>query len=200
MNSGPGSPPVVFFDVMGTLVRDPFFEDIPAFFGMSLTEFIRLKHPTAWLDFEHGDISEEEYLCRMFADGRTVDGGALVATIVNAYRWLDGMESLAAELHGRGIGLHTLSNYSVWYRYIEEKLALSRYLKWTFVSCDAGVRKPGREAFLGAAAAVGRAPEECLLIDDVRDNCVGAEAAGMPAIHFCGAAELRAELLRRGLL
>lgn len=26
-------PPVLLLDVMGTLVRDPFYEDIPAFFG-----------------------------------------------------------------------------------------------------------------------------------------------------------------------
>lgn len=27
------APPVLLFDVMGTIVRDPFFEEIPAFFG-----------------------------------------------------------------------------------------------------------------------------------------------------------------------
>jgi len=47
---------------------------------------------------------------------------------------------------------------------------------------------------------VNRQPRECVLIDDSRKNCAGAQRAGMPAIWFRGAPELRAELKRLGLL
>ncbi len=194
------SEPVVFLDVMGTLVHDPFYEDIPAFFGLTLAEFIQVKHPTAWVEFEHGRMSEAEYLSQIFPDQRLFDSEALLLAIKSSYRWLDGVEPLLAELKSRGVALHAMSNYPVWYRYIEEKLELSRYLRWTFVSCVAGVRKPRREAFLAAAATVGRTPIQCLLIDDVRENCAAAEATGMQAIQFTDASALRAELLRRGLL
>ena len=110
------------------------------------------------------------------------------------------MESLVAELRESGIEMHTLSNYPVWYRVIEEKLRLSRYLRWTFVSCLAGVQKPRPEAYAAAADAVKRPPGACLLIDDSRENCAGAEQAGMPAIWFRSAADLREELVGRGLL
>ena len=50
--------PILLFDIMDTLVRDPFYEDVPAFFGMSLKELIDCKHPTAWAEFEKGLIDE----------------------------------------------------------------------------------------------------------------------------------------------
>jgi FMN hydrolase / 5-amino-6-(5-phospho-D-ribitylamino)uracil phosphatase len=192
--------PAVFFDVMDTLVHNPFYQEIPAFFGMSLDELLRVKHPTSWVEFERGEIPEAEYLRRMFADERPYAAEAFLASVKGAYRWIDGMESLVAELRERGIEMHTLSNYPVWYRVIEEKLRLSRYLRWTFVSCLAGVQKPRPEAYTAAAGAVKRPPGACLLIDDSRENCAGAERAGMPAIWFRSAADLRREFVRRGLL
>ena len=192
--------PVVFFDVMDTLVHNPFYQEIPAFFGISLDELLSVKHPTSWVEFERGEIPETEYLRRMFADERLYDIAAFLAAVRGAYRWIDGMQAVVAELADRGIEMHTLSNYPVWYRVIEEKLRLSRYLRWTFVSCLAGVRKPRPEAYAAAAGAVKRPPAACLLIDDSRENCAGAEQAGMPAIWFRDSTDLHAELVRRGLL
>jgi FMN phosphatase YigB (HAD superfamily) len=34
---------------------------------------------------------------------------------------------------------------------------------------------------------VGLAPEECVFVDDLRENCTGAEAVGMTAILHRGA-------------
>ena len=45
-------PQVVLWDVMDTLVRDPFREVMPAFFGMDFKELLRVKSPTAWLAFK----------------------------------------------------------------------------------------------------------------------------------------------------
>jgi len=50
--------PVLLFDIMDTLVRDPFYQDVPAFFGMPFKELIDVKHPTAWIEFEKGLIDE----------------------------------------------------------------------------------------------------------------------------------------------
>jgi hypothetical protein len=43
---------------MDTIVRDPFYKDIPAFFQMSFNQLIDSKHPTAWIEFEKGLIDE----------------------------------------------------------------------------------------------------------------------------------------------
>jgi FMN phosphatase YigB (HAD superfamily) len=191
---------VLLVDVMGTLVYDPFYVEVPAFFGTSLRELLRAKHPTAWAEFETGAIDEDELRRRFFADGRDYDHEGMKACMSAAFRLLDGVEALLAELVEAGYELHALSNYSAWYHLIEQRLELTRFLAWSFVSCDTGVRKPAREAYLGAARALGVAPGECLFVDDREENCAGARACGMPAVRCESAAGLRAELVRRGLL
>lgn len=191
---------VVLFDVMDTLVHEPFHREMPEFFGMSMEELLATKHPTAWVEFELGRLTEEEFLGRFFRDGRAFDRAAFLRAVTGAYRWLPGMEELLAELARRGVEMHALSNYPQWFRTIEERLRLSRFLRWSFVSCLTGVRKPDARAFTGAAAALGRRAEECLLIDDREPNCAAARALGMAAVRFTSAEELGAELARRGLL
>lgn len=193
-------PDVLLFDVMDTLVRDPFFHDIPAFFGMSLPELLAQKHPDAWVRFEHGELDEDELIASFFADRRTFDGAAFIDMLRAAYRWIDGIEPLLAELSARGVPMHALSNYPCWYRLIEERLGLSRYVAWSFVSCETGVRKPEPEAYLLASEKLRVAPARCLFVDDRPRNCEAAREVGMDAIVFHDAEQLRRELERRALL
>ena len=190
---------VLLLDVMGTLVRDPFYEDMPRALGMSFDELLRAKHPTAWLDFEHGHIDEPTFLRSFFADGRAYDHGAFVDAVVGGFAWLEGIEPLLAALAERGVEMHALSNYPIWWRHIERKLGLSRFLRWSFVSCETGVRKPDARAYLGAAETLGVAPGACVFVDDVERNCRAARALGMDAIRFEGAKRLRVALAERGM-
>src|SRR6478735_1632212 len=103
-------PPVLLLDVMGTLVRDPFFEEMPAFFGLSLRELLQVKHPTAWVEFEHGAIDERACMDKFFVDQRPFDVDAFKAHVAGAYAWLPGVEGLLAELTERGVEMHALSN------------------------------------------------------------------------------------------
>ena len=192
--------PVVLFDVLGTLVRDPFFEEMPAFFGLSFDAMLAGKDPTAWVEFERGEIEEAEFFRRFFADQRAFDGDAFRAHVRAAYRFVPGMEELLSDLRSAGVAMHVLSNYPTWYLLIEERLGLSRYLPWSFVSCRTGVRKPDREAFLGAARALGVPAGACLFIDDHPANVDAARAAGMPALLFEGAEHLRERLEQERLL
>jgi FMN hydrolase / 5-amino-6-(5-phospho-D-ribitylamino)uracil phosphatase len=68
--------------VQDTIVRDPFFEHMPAHFNMSFKELLAEKHPTTWLEFEKGGMGEAEALKRFFADGRFVDGDRLKSMMV----------------------------------------------------------------------------------------------------------------------
>lgn len=192
--------PVLLFDVLDTLVHEPFYREVPDFFGMTLEELVAAKHPTAWAEFEVRAIDERTLFARFFRDGRDFDHEGLKRAMARAYRWLPGMEELLRELCERGFEIHALSNYPDWYRLIEERLALSRYLEWSFVSCRTGLRKPDPRAFTGAAAALGVPAAACLFVDDREANCAAARSVGMGAIRFRGAGELRSELLARGLL
>ena len=192
-------PPALLLDVMGTLVYDPFYHEVPAFFGMTLDELIAAKTPSTWAEFELGEIDEATLARRFFADGRSFDLDGLKACMRDAFRYLDGIEALLVELAGRGHELHALSNYAPWYRLIEERLGLSRHLAWSFVSCDTGARKPAPEAYLLAARELERAPADCVFVDDREENVAAARALGFDSLRFESAAQLRAELAARGL-
>ena len=109
---------VVLFDVMSTLVYDPFRHEMPAFFGMSLERMMAEKHPTAWIDFELGRLDEPAFLGSFFADGRSFDHEGFVEAVASAYRFLPGIEPLLSELGERGTEMHVLSNYPSWYQLI----------------------------------------------------------------------------------
>jgi HAD superfamily hydrolase (TIGR01509 family) len=191
---------VVLFDVMGTLVHDPFFVEVPRFFGTDLRTLVSRKHPTAWESFELGHIDEEGLAQQFFADGRRLDVEGLKRAMVDAYAFLPGIPDLLADLQARGVAMHTLSNYPRWYQLIEAKLELSRWVPWTFVSCEMGARKPDLGAYTHAAQHLGVTPQQCLFVDDRQINCDAAHQAGMDAVRFTDAVTLREALATRGLV
>ena len=56
------------------------------------------------------------------------------------------------------------------------------------ISGEVGLHKPQPEIFLLGAERIGVAPEDCVFVDDLRENCAGAEAVGMKAILNRGSA------------
>lgn len=191
---------ILLLDVMSTLVYDPFAVEMPEFLGVSLAEIIERKTPNHWQRFERDEITEEEFYKDFFLEGPPVDGEGLKQVLFDSYRFLDGIEALLQELDARGVEMHTLSNYPVWWEIIEEKLALSRYVEWSFVSCKMGVRKPDLDAYRIPATTLGAKPHECLFVDDRGINCKAASEVGMHAVKFEGADSLRAALIEHGVL
>jgi epoxide hydrolase-like predicted phosphatase len=64
------------------------------------------------------------------------------------------------------------------------------------ISGEVGMHKPQPEIFLLGAERAGVAPAECVFVDDLRENCEGAEAVGMTAVLHRGAATTLPELER----
>ena len=193
-------PKVILIDIMETVVVEPYLRVMPHFFDMTPSAFVKEKHPTAWIDFERGKLTEEEYFQSFFSDGRAIDGEGLKGAMYTAYDWLPGMHDLLTRLVSAGYPLYALSNYAIWYQMIEQKLNLSRYLHWDFVSCHTGHRKPEAAAYRHAAATLHLKPEECLFIDDRQVNIDGAKQIGMPAILFTGSGELERILVDAGVI
>lgn len=192
--------PVLLLDVMGTLVHDPFYVEVPRALGMTLEQVIEQQHPTAWVEFELDDLTEQEYLDRFFKDGRRYDQAALRRSFAEEFRFLDGMEPLLKELNDAGRRPHLLSNYPCWFELIEERLKLSRYADWSFVSCRTRRRKPDPGAFLHATRSLEVAPSDCLFVDDHEPNVAAAARLGMNAVRFRDSPSLRNDLRRFGAL
>lgn len=191
---------ILLLDVMSTLVYDPFAVEMPEFLGVSFQEIIARKTPEHWPRFERDEISEEEFYKNFYLEGPPIDGEGLKQVLFDSYRFLDGIEPLLEELSARGVEMHTLSNYPVWWEIIERKLELSRYVEWTFVSCKMGVRKPDPKAYTIPLAALDAAPHECLFVDDRGINCRAAAEVGLHAVKFEGAEALRKSLVEHGVL
>lgn len=175
---------------------------MPAFFGLSFQELLAAKHPTAWVDFECGCITEEEMVSKFFLDGRPVDGDRLKSVMREKYHYIDGMESLLSRLSSAGYEMHTLSNYPSWYKIIEDKLKLSKYVKWTYISCEGpmqGHRKPNAQAYASVLSHLGIPPERALFVDDRGVNIEGAIQSGIQSILFKNADALERDLRARGL-
>jgi HAD superfamily hydrolase (TIGR01509 family) len=192
--------PIILWDVMGTLVHDPFFEEMPEFFGVSFDALLRTLKPGPWVEFELGRRTESEFLNNFFADERPFDHGAFVRRVRSAYRWLPGMEALLAELHTSGRAMHAFSNYPEWYRMIEERLEVSRFVDWTFVSCLTELRKPDPAAYAHVLRTLAVRADRCLFIDDRVSNCEAAREAGIQTIRFEGVEPLRRSLEKAGAL
>jgi putative hydrolase of the HAD superfamily len=52
----------------------------------------------------------------------------------------------------------------------------------TVISGDVGLHKPQPEIYLLAAERLGVDPGASIFVDDLRENCAGAEAVGMTAV------------------
>jgi HAD superfamily hydrolase (TIGR01509 family) len=191
---------ILLWDVMGTLVHDPFFVEMPKFFGMTFDAMLEAKHPSAWVEFELGRRSEEAFLESFFDDGRDFDRPGFVSAIRSAYRWLPGLEELLAELRNAGYAMHAFSNYPVWYQLIEQRLRLSRFLDWTFVSCVTGKRKPDPAAYAHVLNELGVSADQCVFVDDRVGNCEAAHQSGIRSVLFEGVGPLRGSLRQTGVL
>lgn len=100
------------------------------------------------------------------------------------------------------VPVHAITNWSAetWPEGCKAHPELLDVFDTTVVSGEAGVIKPSTEIYALLCHRADIAPDRCVFIDDGLHNCIGAQAAGMDAIHFTGPDALRCALQDRGLL
>ena len=105
-------------------------------------------------------------------------------------------EMVAAVRRARGEGIRTglLSNSMGSGRY--DRDSFPELFDTVVISGEVGMHKPEPEIFRLAAERVGCSPEDCVFVDDLRENCEGAEAVGMTAVLHRGAERTLPELER----
>ncbi|MDQ2939517.1 MAG: HAD family phosphatase [Actinomycetota bacterium] len=85
-----------------------------------------------------------------------------------------------------GVPTGLISNSWVMDHYTDEIRSL---FDEVVISAEVGLHKPQPEIYLLAAERLGVGPEDCVFVDDLRENCTGAEAVGMTAVLHRDAAE-----------
>jgi putative hydrolase of the HAD superfamily len=134
---------------------------------------------------ETGSISEDDFGERFGELLEIDDRVKLVDRMFGALR--EDEEMLAAVRRARAAGIRT--------GLVSNSMGAGRYDRATFpelfdgvvISGDVGLHKPQPEIFLLGAERAGVSPEECVFVDDLRENCEGAEAVGMTAVLHRGA-------------
>jgi putative hydrolase of the HAD superfamily len=97
----------------------------------------------------------------------------------------EGMVELMQETRSLGYKVGVLTNNVVeWEGPWRRMLDIDHLVDDIVDSCKVGTRKPELAIFDLAARRIGCTPSECLLIDDLEENCEAARSAGWQAIVF----------------
>ena len=109
---------IILFDVMDTLVIDPFFTGVHSVLGCeTMQDLFKAKRPETYELFETGEISEDDLWERYFADDRAVDVAAVRKHFVDGYDYIKGMRSLLGEIKRiGGVECYAYSNYGTLYK------------------------------------------------------------------------------------
>ncbi|MGW5377167.1 HAD family hydrolase [Nocardia sp. NPDC003999] len=140
---------------------------------------------------EEGRIGEREFeqgfAARLRAHGVEVDGAGLVHRIQSGLRADSAMIELVTEVRNAGFRVGLLSNSLGDDCYAGFDLA-SMFDAVT-ISGEIGVRKPSRRAYDIACARLNVEPGATVMVDDLPQNIVAAEHAGLTGVLHRDAAD-----------
>jgi glucose-1-phosphatase len=147
--------------------------------------------------YERGEMSSEEF-SRSVGElaGLELTQAEFAAAWADIFWLNEPVARLVRELKTRGYTLILGSNTNAIHaehfrRAFREDLA---YFDRLVLSFELGLSKPSRGFYLACAEAAGAEPGDCVFIDDLIENVQGARSAGLQAIHFRDAQELKEEL------
>jgi HAD superfamily hydrolase (TIGR01549 family) len=105
----------------------------------------------------------------------------------SGYRLAEGAVELLAMLNAAEIPVAILSNADSFSKIVATELGLVARTSAALFSCDLGVRKPDRAAFVAAMARLAAGPAETLVVGDSwQSDIVGALAVGASAVWVNG--------------
>ena len=181
----------------------------------SVIEYCRLKKMTiqAWSPFLYGMfegvyIGNEKFpelnrvMDRLAEEYQVTPNAIAVAWIMRLYfefqrlgfyDMIDGMPTLMRDLHARGVRLWGLTNFTVrGVREMHGKYPWLNLLGGTVISAQEGVAKPDPRIYDIAIGRFHLDPAQTLFVDDNACNVLAARAAGLQAVRFESAAQIRA--------
>jgi putative hydrolase of the HAD superfamily len=139
------------------------------------------KNPEALAELralETGDADPAEFE-RRFGELLGTDPEGLIEGLFAGLRPSEPMVEAVRAAREAGIPTCLVSNSWVMDHYTEEIRALFDAI---VISAEVGLHKPQPAIYRLAADRAGVPPERCVFVDDLRENCEGAEAVGMTAI------------------
>ena len=145
-----------------------------------------------WVMTDHGTL-DNKGLCSAVCARVPQRLHAAVGNII-AHWWEDmpvlpGMEELIRGLLEEGYRLYVLSNVGEYHSLLQPKIPHIERFSGVFFSSQWKMLKPEVEIYRTFCAHFGLVPDECLFIDDRKDNAYGAQRIGMHGLAYHGQPE-----------
>ena len=151
--------------------------------------------------FHHGKITEEQFwqsIISVFSWNLTVSD--LKETVRENFGEIKGTRDIYENLVANGYKLGLLSVHSrEWIEYCEKQFDYHKLFHSILYSYEVAICKPERKAYELILEKLGAVPEECVFIDDIKQNVEAAEQLGITAIQFQSAKQLRHDLEKAGI-
>ncbi len=152
--------------------------------------------------YEAGKVSTSEYFAslreflRNKYDLQTIEQ-AFLSVLTDP---IPGMEDLVRRVTARMPAAVVSNTNETHFSSVLPRVPALRYLPKRYLSYQVGYIKPSEEFYQYIIRNEQVPPRDMLFIDDVRDNIVAAEKAGIPGFQFSGAEGLRHHLETIGVL
>jgi putative hydrolase of the HAD superfamily len=128
---------------------------------------------------ETGEVADEDFERRFAALLGVSDHEGLIARMFADLLPEEAMVAAVRRAHEAGIRTGLITNS--WGLGIYER-APTDLFDAAVISGEVGMHKPQAEIYMLACDRLGVEPGEAVFVDDLRENCEGAEAVGMSAI------------------
>jgi putative hydrolase of the HAD superfamily len=198
-----GSIRALFWDIGGVLLTNAWDHqerDLAVeHFLLSKPEF-EARHKELVTAFEEGKLRMDEYLERtVFYQPRTFSREEFKQFMFSLSRPKPQSLEVARALSGKYF-MATINNESrELNQYRIQKFELAEIFDVFVSSCFVGLRKPDERIYRLALDLTQNLPQECVFIDDRRENLTGAEKVGMKAVLMKDAPQLRRDLQALGI-
>jgi putative hydrolase of the HAD superfamily len=137
-------------------------------------------------ELEKGELTSAEFSER-FAPYLGVEPENLVERLFAGMRPDEPMLGAVRAAHEHGIRTGLISNsWGSGLTYDQQQLA--SLFDDVIISGEVGLHKPEPAIFELSCERLGVEPGDCVFVDDLRENCAGAEAVGMTAVLHRGSA------------
>lgn len=141
---------------------------------------------------ERGELSEDQFAERFGSLLGVADTSGLVDRLFAGMEADEAMVDAVRVARRAGVRTGLISNSWGAGRY--DRSSFEELFDAVVISAEVGMNKPERAIFELGAERVGLSPGECVFVDDLHENCAGAEAVGMTAVLHRGAEETVPEL------
>jgi epoxide hydrolase-like predicted phosphatase len=131
-------------------------------------------------ELETGRMPEDEFERRFAERLGLEEAGGLIEAMFHGMRPSEPMVDAVRSARASGVRTGLVSNS--WSTSHYDRDSLAELFDAIVISGEVGLHKPQPEIYLLAARQLELDPSRCVFVDDLRENCDGAEAVGMTAV------------------